>query len=111
MKGHQPLLEMRTKGRHPPVVFIDTEPDRLKCWRDWHAVEGGKPTISVNPDESIERLDLRCIHGVTVSVQGSDEERVNAVGAACIRAGAKRVVGFVCASGQVAISDTGSAHG
>lgn len=96
MRGHEPLIAQRKRGMHPAIVFVDLEPDRLKCWRDWHAVEGGKPTINVDPEESIARLDLRCIAGLLVSVHGNDEERVAEMVGACILAGASRVFSATC---------------
>jgi hypothetical protein len=48
--------------------------------------------INVDPAESIGRLDLRCIVGLTIHLNGSNAERVAELRDACLEAGAERVI-------------------
>lgn len=95
MRGHLPLLEMRRRGAVPEIVFVDTEPGRMRQWAEWPALHPDLATIEVEPGDPLNRLDLRCVVGLRVSVSGNDEARVRAVVEACIAAQANRVVGTV----------------
>ncbi len=97
VKGHEKLIEMRQRGRNPSTIFIETDADnRLKPWRDWHVVNADAPVLLVEPDDSPLRLDLRCVIGLPVHVDGCDEKRVKAVADACLVAGAVRVISSLC---------------
>lgn len=66
MRGHEPLITLRRRGYTPAVVWIDaTGEDGLCLWRDWHRYAPPRPHIDVDPTETIARLDLRFLHGVS----------------------------------------------
>lgn len=94
MRGHQALIAMRRGGKHPATVFVGLDPDRLRCWRDWHLL-GDSPSVEVEPGDTIGRLDLRFVRGLTVIADGNDAQRLAAFSSACMAAGAARVVASV----------------
>lgn len=96
MIGHEPLIAMRRRGRAPAWVEIETMPcadSRLA--REWPQFLPQRAMLFVDPRESAARLDLRCVVGLCVDVQGEDAKRVSAVVAAAESAGARRVLGSV----------------
>jgi len=97
VKGHEQLVEMRQRGRNPATVFVETDADnRMKPWRDWQVVNPDMPVLWIEPEDSPLRLDLRCVVGLPVHVDGCDEKRVKAVANACLVAGAVRAIQSVC---------------
>lgn len=96
MRGTALLVALRQRGIHPALVTVDV--DRTFpawYWRDWPVERDSGPLnarIGVEPGESLARLDLRCVIGLTVQVSGDDLERVQAVGRACEAAQAERVI-------------------
>lgn len=104
MKGHEPLIAMRRQGFVPSAVWLDLDPSN--CWRTWPQFLGGiewkrfpastgAAHVQVEPGDSIPRLDLRFVVGLTCWVQGSDAHRVHLLHQACDDAGAKRVLSTV----------------
>jgi len=93
MKGHEPLFAMRLQGWAPKDVHIDTSPSKL--WREWQVWSPDHAHLVVEPSDSVRLLDLRCVVGLLVFVNGSSHERVAEVIEAAKKAGARRVVGFV----------------
>jgi len=88
MRHHQDLIAMRLHGETPGVVFIDTD--------DSGAVKTLSATsLWVEGKDAIKRLDLRCLVGLNVVVNGSDRARVKATFEAAQQAGAARVRAFV----------------
>jgi hypothetical protein len=94
MIGHEPLIAMRRKGRVPQRVYVETRAclDR-RLAREWPEVSPQSAFVLVDPEESVVRLDLRCLVGLPVEVDGLDSQRVHEVFAACVKAGASRVIG------------------
>lgn len=92
MKGHQPLIAMRLRGVVPAMVWIDTEPDLLRSWRDWPRETPAHAHLEIEATDPLTRLDLRCITGLPVYVWGERPEVVEAVRVACIEFGASRVM-------------------
>lgn len=98
MIGHEPILKMRMSGVRPSIVFINDFADPVA--KDWHnpgarygqVWEPDYPTISIEPTDRIEALDLRFLVGMAASVSGSTESRAKALLNACKRAGAAKVV-------------------
>jgi hypothetical protein len=93
MKGHEPLIAMRLRGRLPASVHLRA--DGGPCWEWTVPAHAGAPIhadIVVDPEESIGRLDLRCFVGLTIHLNGQDPERVKALSIACMEAGAARVI-------------------
>ena len=103
MRGHEPLLAMRRIGRVPGSVALSLYASTP--WRTWAQSEPtefrGFPDaqstahVLVEPDDPIGRLDLRFLVGLTAWVDGPDLMRVQQLHAACIEAGAKRVLSTV----------------
>jgi hypothetical protein len=97
MLGHEPLIAMRRRGGVPSLVCIETQAclDR-RLAREWPVIDPSCARVLIDPSDAVTRLDLRCLVGMSVVVDGDRGERVKAVVDACIAAGAKRVVGHVC---------------
>lgn len=93
MRGHHELLVLRAAGFTPDWVFIDTDPDVLKNWSDWHSNHAANAALLVEDKDN--RPDLRCVVGLKCMVQGEDRKRVFAIRDACIKVGAKRVIASV----------------
>lgn len=91
MRGHQHLVTMRRAGRIPRDVWVDTVAQTCDPYRDWPRWSESAHVL-VEPDDSVGRLDLRCLVGLTTWVTGQDQERVRAVADACVKAGAGRVM-------------------
>ena len=85
MRGHERLLELRSQGIKPKVVFINDWP----CDTNWFET-GEHVTISTVGD-SIETLDLRFLVGCTVSISSEQENRAKALFEACKAAKAQTV--------------------
>lgn len=97
MKGHHPIIAMRRRGVRPSLVWIDTDRDATRCWRNWPAIDPTMAHVQVEPDDSAALLDLRWLVGLTVIVSGSDAQRVDAIGQACRDHDAGRVITASCA--------------
>ncbi len=103
MRGHEPLLAMRRSGAVPQSVWLDLDPS--DAWRNWPQMLGvqwrehpnavGSAHVQIDADDSIARLDLRFLVGLTVWGQGTDAHRVEMLHRACAEAGAKRVLSSV----------------
>lgn len=110
MRGHRPLIAMRRRGLAPAMVHIGTDQDQLRMWRDWPDLSPAQPCVQIDPDDVAAALDLRFVTALTVSVLGSDPQRVEAIAQACRDHHAERVIA-VCAGplpecDVLAITDT-----
>jgi len=83
MTGHEPILEMRRRGKAPVTVWLTDEPEAPRTGT----------TVYIAPHERPELLDLRFLVGLTVLVDGDTDARVDSLVAACVQARAKRVIG------------------
>jgi hypothetical protein len=92
MRGHEHIKTMRRQGATPRLIYVDCDPCTLQCWRTWHQETPHNAQVEIEPGDFIAGLDLRYAVGVKVLVNGSDNERVKAVGRAFERVGAARVV-------------------
>lgn len=88
---------MRRRGVRPSLVWIDTDPDVLRCWRNWPAIDPTMAHVQVESTDSTALLDLRWLVGLTVIVSGSDAQRVDSIGQACRDHDAGRVITASCA--------------
>lgn len=93
MRGHESLIAMRRAGFVPDWVFIDTDPDALEAWRDWHKLDNRRASILVEPAD--RRFDFRFAIGLKCYVSGEDADRVHSVRDALIDARAERVIASV----------------
>lgn len=102
MNGAAALLELRRHRLRPFIVDVHIGRDFTESWRDWHEV-GGMAHLEVMPDESIQRLDLRCLVRLWVVAGGLDQDRVRAFHAAAVAAGARVVMStaYRCAFGEL----------
>jgi hypothetical protein len=99
---------MRMRGVIPAAVFVETD---LGLWHlagEWPRWMPRHAYLFIEAKDSLPLLDLRCLVGLPVFVQGEDETRVNGVAAACAKAGAKRVIGttYQPASDYFRMTDT-----
>lgn len=101
MRGHEPLIAMRLRGRRPPFVRFDLDPMPWRDWADWPTWTD-TAMVEVSPSDAIGRLDLRFVVGMPVAVMGSDDGRVSALFYAARNAGASRVLAF----GEAVVADS-----
>ena len=94
MRGQAPLIAMRLQHRKPTWVSVSTDggPWLANHWHEW---KGLIPHLLIEPDDVLERLDLRCLYGLQIDVDGGNAARVKAVYEACVQAGAIRVLGAI----------------
>ena len=99
MLGHQPLMALRRCGLRPEWVTVETDKQMFpRGWeRDWPVETVGRPQLLIESSDSAERLDLRCLIGVNVTVHGTDRGRVLEVFEAAKVHNAKRVIAHVYA--------------
>ena len=86
MIGQDAIKALRRSGRRPEWVYIN----------DFACQVGRQDasdtyTVSINPREPIETLDLRFVVGLQVNIAGSTVERTKALIDACRNAGAVHI--------------------
>jgi hypothetical protein len=88
MKGHEEIIKLRQQGLAPVLINLDDFgfPSPLTEWNEY----GSQPSVCVH-NEAIERLDLRFLIGMKVSVTSYSEDRAKRLFNACKEAGAKWV--------------------
>ena len=94
MRGHMPILAMRRAGLAPTMVTLSDYLTETWSWRDWPQ-DTAHAEIEIERSDSISRLDLRYLVGLTVIVDGENANRVNAIADAAELAGAGRVIRVV----------------
>jgi hypothetical protein len=107
MRGHEALIEMRLGGVAPKAVFFDADGGWPAWWfREWPKYTPEYAHLQLDPNDNLQRLDLRCVVGLLVHVLGSGE-RQKRLRDAVIRAGASRVI---CVT-EDGVIDTGADDG
>lgn len=97
MRGHEQIIRMRVAGQKPAIVFMcDFLTPKSLDWHNPGEKYGEKwlpdhATVEFEPTERIERLDLRFLNGLRVSLSCSTENRAKALSDACKRHGATMV--------------------
>lgn len=86
MRGHQQLIDLRSRGVRPAVVFLNDYRSRPAVA---DAVFDGQ-TVEIDGDD-LSLLDLRFLVGLTVSTGASTEQRARDILQACKAAGAAAV--------------------
>jgi len=88
MKGHEGIIKMRKQGLAPAMISLDdfNFPSPLTNWE----TNNDTPTVCVHK-EAIERLDLRFLVNMRVSITSASEDRAKRLFNACKAAGAKWV--------------------
>lgn len=94
MRGNEHLIAMRNKGYKPRSVWVECLPmgsfakslicPQIKNDMDIH--------LDARDIVAASRLDLRFLIGLTVYVNGANDEGAQAVADACIKAGASKVI-------------------
>lgn len=83
---------MRHGGMRPSTVSIYAGTDHSGSCADWQQTIPAHAQVEIRDDEAITGLDFRFTVGMLVFVTGEDQSRVSAIHAACLAAGAARVV-------------------
>jgi hypothetical protein len=123
MRGHEDLLALRQRRRIPArgvmVEVTTTPPWQVGLLREpWVAddpdfVDADTVLLTVDPSESIDRLDLRCLVDLKVLVfahhHEPNERAIRALCMACVNGGARRVMGFQLMAG-VPIDELPESH-
>lgn len=97
IRGAEALVAMRMAGRVPSLVFLDAwyragPRHGIPLVHDtWHVETPHQAHLMLPRDVPPARVDLRCIVGLAVWVQ-EEASVAEAIRAACVAAGAKRVV-------------------
>lgn len=99
MTGHEQLKKMRLMGMKPQAVWVVDYQTQIS--RDWHAprtltgkpMEQHQPSVSIEPTDKINSLDMRFLVGLVVHVSSSEEKRAKALFKQCKAAGASIVIG------------------
>jgi hypothetical protein len=99
MRGHKHLLDMRMHRGKPAGYVCISVLDNDHSWiaDHWHESGITGPYIAIGANESIDRLDLRCVLCLEVVIDGSQahEAAVWRIFDACVRQGAARVIAAV----------------
>lgn len=80
MKGHDEIIQMRMSGKKPAYIHIDDYP----C-------QTGFTNVCTHGD-TIERIDMRFVVGLTVFIVSESEERAKAIFKKAISSGADVVL-------------------
>lgn len=106
MRGHEPIIKMRLRGKKPAVVFLNDCPCTTS--RDWH--NPGEKYGEVWPadhasvcthGDPLSSLDLRFLVGVRVHVASVSEGRAKALFEKVKGVGAAMVVASSQGSGDI----------
>lgn len=94
MIGHMPLIRMRLARKRPKAVWVWVGITNLPWAAQWHKFSDlwAHPEIIIEPSDNPKSLDLRCLTGLQVHIDGNDTtDRIYRVHMACMEAGAKDV--------------------
>jgi len=67
LKTSEWLVRMRLNGKKPPMVFIEIDREQPSDWFAWKET-WSIPVLSISSAFPVERLDLRCLVGLNVSI-------------------------------------------
>lgn len=94
MLGHEYLINMRKRGYKPRSVWVEMLP--MNSFAKSLIRPAIKNDIDIHLElrdiETVNRLDLRCLMGLIVYVNGPNDETTQAVADACLKAGATKVI-------------------
>lgn len=95
MRGIDNIIRMRLGRTKPAMVNVELFP--MQSWTKVLASTASR-FVDIHMEErdvsSIELADLRCLHGLKVTVRGPDTEATEKVAVACFNAGAVVVEAF-----------------
>jgi hypothetical protein len=94
MRGNEHLIAMRNKGYKPRSVWVECLPMNSFARGLIRPCIGNDMDLHLEPRdiETANRLDLRCMMGLNVYVNGPNDETTQAVADACVKAGAVKVI-------------------
>lgn len=99
MKGHEQLIALRMAGKRPSFVSIDAgdRGNENRLWATWQQLGLNSAHIVIEPGDRPGLLDLRCVVGLLVIVQGYEQHQrlIEQTHEACKKAGADRVISSV----------------
>lgn len=94
MLGPEYLINMRKRGYKPRSVWVEMLP--MNSFAKSLIRPAIKNDIDIHLElrdiETVNRLDLRCLMGLIVYVNGPNDETTQAVADACLKAGATKVI-------------------
>lgn len=94
MRGSEHLIAMRSAGYKPRSVWVEMLP--MNSFAKSLIRPAIKNDIDIHLElrdiETVSRLDLRCLMGLSVYVNGPNDETTQAVADACLKAGAIKVI-------------------
>jgi hypothetical protein len=92
MRGHEPILAMRRGGFAPAAIWLHDTPGSTDQPREWPKT-GASGHVEIDAGENPRRLDLRFATGLTLWVQSTDPERLQAITEQARLCGVSRVLG------------------
>lgn len=94
MLGHEYIINMRKRGYKPRSVWVECLPmgSFAKSLISPHIKNDMDIHLDARDIVAASRLDLRCLLGLNVYVNGANDEGTQAVADACIKAGASKVI-------------------
>jgi len=94
MRGNEHLIAMRNKGYKPRSVWVECLPMNsfAKSLLSPHIKNDMDIHLDARDIVAASRLDLRCLMGLNVYVNGPNDETTQAVADACVKAGAVKVI-------------------
>ncbi len=94
MRGAEYVIAMRIKGYKPRSVWVEMLP--MNSFAKTLIRPGIRNDMDIHLEprdiEAANRLDLRCLTGLHVYVNGPNDDTTQAVADACIKAGAVKVI-------------------
>lgn len=94
MRGNDYLIAMRQQGYKPRAVWVEMLP--MNAFAKSLIRPGVCNDMDIHLDtrdiETVTRLDLRCLMGLNVYVNGPNDETTQSVADACLKAGAAKVI-------------------
>jgi len=97
MRGHQPLIAMRLRGKAPQAVWVKLGQDRQRQHATWptETPQFAHLTIPDTDRMSALRSDLRCLTGMPIHVMADSFERFEEFVAVLMDWSPKRVFAYV----------------
>lgn len=76
MNGHQALINLRRSGKSVPAVYVTDGPVWASLDKHWpDPIKGSNfAHIRIEPSDVPEALDLRCVVGMLVHIEGDSSE-------------------------------------
>lgn len=94
MRGQEHVIAMRERGFKPRSVWVECLPMNAFAKSLIRPGIRNEMDIHLEPRdiETANRLDLRCLMGLNVYVNGPNDDSTQKVADACLKAGASKVI-------------------